>query len=40
MVSLVATRYLLGFSARRAEKLVAGLGITVLSKSQPSAMGR
>ena len=37
---MVATRYLLGVSTRRMEKLVETLGITRLSKSQVSAMAK
>src|SRR5206468_10432050 len=40
LVSVVATRYLLGVSTRRMEKLVETLGITRLSKSQVSAMAK
>jgi len=35
LTSVVATCYLLGFSTRRMDRLVASLGITTLSKSQP-----
>ena len=38
LVTAVATSYLLGVSTRRMERLVATLGITVLSKSQVSVM--
>ena len=37
---MVATCYLLGVSTRRMEKLVETLGITRLSKSQVSVMGK
>jgi putative transposase len=37
LASVVATSYLLGVPARRAEKLAASLGVTGLSKSQVSA---
>jgi putative transposase len=40
LVSVVATSYLLGVSARRMEKLVQTLGITGLSKSQVSEMAK
>ncbi|MGV9540169.1 IS256 family transposase [Nocardia beijingensis] len=40
LTSVVATCYLLGVSTRRMEKLVESLGITSLSKSQVSMMGR
>jgi putative transposase len=40
LVSVVATSYLLGVSARRMEKLVEQLGITRLSKSQVSVMAK
>jgi putative transposase len=40
LVSVVATSYLLGVSARRVEKLIQQLGITALSKSQVSEMAR
>src|ERR1700721_2202262 len=40
LVGVGATRYLLGVSTRRMEKLVAPLGIDRLSKSQVSAMAK
>jgi putative transposase len=40
LVSVVATSYLLGVSARRVEKLIQQLGITYLSRSQVSEMAR
>jgi putative transposase len=40
LISVVATRYLLGVSTRRMEKLVETLGIGSLSKSQVSRMAK
>src|SRR5262245_9460534 len=40
LVTVVATSYLLGVSARRMEKLVEALGITRLSRSQVSEMAK
>jgi putative transposase len=40
LTTVVATRYLLGVSTRRMERLVESLGITRLSKSQVSEMAR
>lgn len=40
LTSVVVTRYLLGVSTRRMDKLVQSLGITGLSKSQVSEMAK